>query len=83
MNDQDNDRDHAWELTYADHSHQHKIIKYEQCKKCNAARVTEFPSGKLLGSEPEYIPPYCRVHPKFFVRSGKAQECKRVEVGLA
>ena len=53
MNDQYNDRDHAWELTFADHSHAHRIIKYEECMKCGAARVTEFPSGDLFGIEPE------------------------------
>ena len=53
MTDQNYDREHAWVLTYADHSHAHKIIKYEECMKCNAARVTEFPSGDLIGIEPE------------------------------
>ena len=51
MQNQDNDKEHAWELTYADHSNPYKIIKYEQCMKCNAARVTEFPSGDLIGIE--------------------------------
>ena len=58
MTDQDNDR-HVWELTYSDHRYQDKIIKYEECKKCNAARVTEFPSGEILGCEPMPIPTYC------------------------
>ena len=53
MTDQNYDREHAWELTYADHSYARRIIKYEQCMECNAARVTEFPSGEILGFEPE------------------------------
>ena len=52
MNDQYNDKEHAWELTFSDHSNPYKIIKYEECKKCNAARVTDFPSGDLIGIEP-------------------------------
>lgn len=53
MSSQDNVQDHVWELTYTDHRFQNRIIKYEQCTKCNAARVIEFPSGEILGFEPE------------------------------
>lgn len=59
MPDQDQRRNFAWKLTYADDSHQHKIINYEEYIKCKTARVTKFPSGKIVRSEPEYVPPNC------------------------
>ena len=51
MTNQDNSRDHEWITTYEDHSPAHKFIRYEECTKCGAARVTELPSGDLIGIE--------------------------------
>ena len=53
MTDQYNNGDHVWVITHEDHSYAHKFIRYEECKRCNAARVIELPSGEVLGFEPE------------------------------
>lgn len=53
MEEQDAYQYHEWMTTHEDHSYAHKFYRYEECAKCNAARVTEFPSGNLIGIEPE------------------------------